>query len=79
LIVADRIDAIYQQLKSDGLDNQFHRATRAWCRRITSSRFNSSAARSRPDLHPFLYPNATRSADLHEIGAATFPHWPGDY
>src|SRR5213596_3690260 len=24
LIVADRIDAIYQQLKSEGLDNQFH-------------------------------------------------------
>src|SRR5256885_6344732 len=24
LIVADRIDAIYQQLKAEGLDNQFH-------------------------------------------------------
>jgi hypothetical protein len=73
LIVADRIDAIRDWLDASGLGGQFIRVTRAWCRRITSSRFNSSAARIPIQLtHVSSRQNATRCRPISmKLGAAT--------
>jgi asparagine synthetase B (glutamine-hydrolysing) len=72
LIVADRIDAIYQQLKSEGLDNQFHPS---YTRMVPAHYVVEIQLVGCPDPDPtytrFFNPQRNAlPADLHEIGAA---------
>jgi asparagine synthase (glutamine-hydrolysing) len=72
LIVADRIDAIYQQLKSEGLDNQFHPS---YTRMVPAHYVVEIQLVGCPDPDPtytrFFHPQRNAlPADLNEIGAA---------
>ncbi len=73
LVVADRIDAIHECAPSERASPASSiPATRAWCRRTTSSRSSSSAARipSRPTTRFFTPGAAPLPPDLDAIGAA---------
>jgi asparagine synthase (glutamine-hydrolysing) len=72
LIVAERIDAIYRWLKSEGLDGQFHPS---YTRMVPAHHVVELQLIGCPDPDPsytrfFGPPNATLPADLDAIGAA---------
>src|SRR5881392_2114171 len=72
LIVADRIDAIYQQLKTDGLDGQFHPS---YTRMVPAHYVVEIQLVGCPDPDPtytrfFTPPRNSLPTDLNEIGRA---------
>ena len=68
LIVADRMDAIVEQLRKEGLGDQFIRPTPAWSRHTMWSKSSWSDARIRIRCIPGISRRTYSPADLDVIG-----------